>query len=89
MFGNLGGDADNGFSTPSKSTPVNKPGRQSRTKPDDPHRPKPPKSHTTHKPPRTVRRDQVDEKCARLGIRYYKWQGVKMSNLHKSHVSAK
>ena len=85
----LGGDADKTSSTPSRSSPGKRPGRVSRTKPNDPRRSKPPKPDKRSKPPRTVRRDMVDEKCARLGIRYYKWKGIKLSKLHKSHVSAK
>lgn len=35
--------------------------------------------------PRNVRRDGVDERCARLGIKYLKWQGERGEGLHISH----
>ena len=36
-----------------------------------------------------LRRDGVDEKCARLGITYLKWQGQKGPGMHISHVPTK
>ena len=36
-----------------------------------------------------LRRDSVDEKCARLGITYLKWKGQKGPGMHVSHVPVK
>ena len=34
---------------------------------------------------KNLRRDGVDERCARLGIKYLKWRGVKGKGQHLSH----
>ena len=37
---------------------------------------------------RNLRRDGVDEKCAREGIKYYRWKGQKRKGRHISHELA-